>query len=1544
MAYFHPRTGSETTPSIDYARVLETTSREVRRIVSSETEAPVMPTGVETLSDLLFKVLLNTEIPVNQILSLRASNTVRELPPQTFEGMWKVVFGLGLVPGYENVKLYKGKVEKTLAVVKKAKMLDHLAASKLATDNTSGASDITLGFHEEEEQAECTAPLPDTEATKKKMFLFCSSKFYTSDKKKNVDSYDVANIISAANYAGYTDDRFRIILLVKNKEVVKGKFASAYRRYLTYIVEPEGDRDGVLGREDLEAAITRLRERVGDRKDPRDFIQTVLLGGKTTPQFLSLRFHQELIVRKTLEIYAAKTYDSVLWGVVARGGKTYICGGLIRDMRPHAKYVFIVAGAYTETHTQFLDDLLDVRKNGYQDFDEYTAVNVRDEEFTFDPSKKYIFFISAELLKAFVEGKTGKKARERTVMTLVQNKTIVPELVFFDEVHKGGTTSLADDAMSLIAGSAFKVFMTATYNKLFIKDEYGITQDNFLTWGYEDIQLAKGMDAATTVDLFGKKYGKELVDSVLTAQAARGVSAVDIAKQYQKFPELQFLTTTFSDTFRTSMQKQNILDPSAGFRMNTLLATGPGCMDVGIKKRYRCLTNPASVGVLLNYIAPHTSQMSSVGKQEVLEIEEPGENVMTRIGRTSQRRDDILKNVHTEFRPHSQLWFLPQPTSGADDTPLMSRMTAFGSLIMKHPWFSKHFSVVAVSSGFGRTDITYYEKSDAKQGAFIATTNGESNTKKTIIDLEKKAYAAGRGLIILAGKMLTLGVSLPCVNVVALLDDSQSSDLTYQKMFRALTESEGKKIGYIIDVNPVRTLKTVYDYTKVEHDASDVLDDKVDATVLTNLYLIDEDQLFVLDKEKRVGPAELNKAIETYLMAGRKTYRSIVDEASVKIAGVDLTKELELLRADLNAVKPEAVQVASRLAGDAVPSGLEIVKAEKPKKNSEKVQEDDTKEKLQALREMILTTMTLLAFLTTFTTFAEALDYYSKDTDNIQDIIHSVLVDRGLTTETTKTKVKETLIVAINKVQAQLAQPYGRMRAKLADLSGDQKEVVEFIQQNLRPKKEQVASRGEVFTPLTLVEEMLNRLPEDVWSHPEYKWLDPSNGIGNFPVIAFTKLDAGLRTVRGFEDDMVRRRHIVENMLYMVELDDANVRLSQRLLEKMCGDTKCKFNLLKQDFLIGDIAAAFGVKGFNVAMGNPPYNPPKTETGSSGNAIWQNFVMKMEGMLEDGGYLVVVHPPGWKKPTEDAYNPAKFASGNFKGQIRQGQVWQYLKTRGSFHYIYTNDQRSKTLEYFQNFPAVDYYVYQRGKPGGKTSTRNIFCGKVYESSDITIPPELPYLPCIITQETIAILSSVISGSETLTFTRGIDERTVTNWGDTEIEWFYDANKRGFQFKRHGSTPTRKTGADSRDTVNVDKLVVNFGGGFDAYNVKFVAKDDKIGVLDKTMYAVVDQSSGPKLEEFFKSDIVKTVFLITQYASGAIHQNELAVANSIRVPPPSTTNYYTFFNLERYKTYIETLLANYAEFKAPKQAKQATTLETPRRKRSPNTTQRNKPKE
>lgn len=1515
MAYFHPKTGADAVPDREYVKVLTTTAQEVRTLLREEEVVP-LPSGVRTLYDLLAKVLLNEEIPIQKIANMTSKGVS---VGNMFENMWTLAFALGVVPGYENIRLLRGKIETRPTEDTRAETLAFLKRAELNRGSEGGASDISfvMGGGETVPVSDCGNTSTDTPS--KQQYVFCSVKNYLRDDKKSVDQYDVTNIISAALAGGYAEDEFRVMILANNKAVVKSKFASAFRRYITYIVKKDNLDQGVLGRDDLEAAFLRLRDHIRGHPITDDYIEETFFGGKKVRPFLSLRFHQELLIRKTLDIMSDSTRSSVLWGVVARGGKTYIAGGLVREKRP--KTVFIVAGAYTETHSQFLDDLFDTSKNGYQDFAEYTVIDIKNDTFeSYDPAKKYIFFVSLELLKL-----TGTTAKERKIMELIDRRVIVPDLVFFDEVHKGGTTELADRAITLIAHSAFKVFMTATYIKPFIKPEYKIDVGNLITWGYEDIQIAKSMDTSETVQYFETKYGKDICQSVLQYMQDRGITVIDIANQYQKFPEIQFLTTTFSQEFEDSMARQNMIDAKTGFRMSTLFTVGRDCLKIAIKQRWACFVSPATVGVFLNYMGPSNQQMTALSNgTKVQTLPSPQQHITDRIGRTSQRRGDRLKNLDKEFVPHSQLWFLPQTTGDDTDKPLLSMMTCLASMIIQHPWFYRNFCIVCISSGFKRDEDAYtYEDGTG----FIKFTNGGSDTKKTVLRMERDARAQNRGLIILAGRMLTLGVSLPCVNVVSLLDDSSSSDLTYQKMFRALTESEGKTLGYVVDVNPIRTLKTLYDYTSLEHDETipEERKEPVTITTLTNLYLIDEDQLFVIGEDgKRLHDAKkLQDTLDTKLQASRKIYKSILDEAFANINTVDLSAEFEQIRTSLQRSKPEAITYTSELSGMDVPTGIERIQAT-PSTPSKKTSHEEA-ERLRSLREMVLTAMILLAFLTTDVELGDAFEKYKTNIDGLQEIIYNTVRDRGLVEDEVELAVITNVITtAMSKVMTKLLGPYRKMRTRLSEFTGDQKEVIEFMENSLKPKKEQVASRGEVFTPLSLIDEMTSHLPDEIWTHPEYKWLDPASGLAQFPVIVYAKLDEGLKSV--IPDDAERRKHIVGNMLYLVELDNTNVELSKRLLKKMCGDETCKMNILKHDFLTATddvLTSAFGVTRFNVVLGNPPYNPPKTETGSSGNAIWQNFVMKMESLLEPNGFICVVHPPGWKKPTEDVYKPEKFTSGNYKGQVRQGQVWQTLKARGSFPFIYTNDQKSKTVEHIPNFPAFDYYVFQSGV-NAPTDTHNVFYGTIFESTSIQIPSELPFLPCLITTETITVLQRLIAKDGLRPkFKAGFDPRGFKKREKGTVQYLYEANAKG---------PLYQNFSERHETVDMSKVAVNYIGGIDGYYAKYIDASEQIGVLHHSMYyPVASAEDGRRLEAFLNSNLMKCVFLITQYSSGQRTLNEPLVVNSIPIPPDGVDP-YTFFGIKEFEPFLEQLLALYTQSKGSKRAKASEPRhETPRQR-------------
>lgn len=83
-----------------------------------------------------------------------------------------------------------------------------------------------------------------------------------------------------------------------------------------------------------------------------------------------------------------------------------------------------------------------------------------------------------------------------------------------------------------------------------------------------------------------------------------------------------------------------------------------------------------------------------------------------------------------------------------------------------------------------------------------------------------------------------------------------------------------------------------------------------------------------------------------------------------------------------------------------------------------------------------------------------------------------------------------------------------------------------------------VDNTGEVFTPRSLIRNMLNRLPNNIWLDPNKTWLEPSAGDGNFLEEIFNRL------INQGHDP----RHILDNQIFSVELmDDNHFALQLRL-------------------------------------------------------------------------------------------------------------------------------------------------------------------------------------------------------------------------------------------------------------------------------------------------------------------------------------------------------------------------------------------------------------
>lgn len=77
---------------------------------------------------------------------------------------------------------------------------------------------------------------------------------------------------------------------------------------------------------------------------------------------------------------------------------------------------------------------------------------------------------------------------------------------------------------------------------------------------------------------------------------------------------------------------------------------------------------------------------------------------------------------------------------------------------------------------------------------------------------------------------------------------------------------------------------------------------------------------------------------------------------------------------------------------------------------------------------------------------------------------------------------------------------------------------------------ERVKKFGEVFTPPELVNEILDKLPPDIWLDPKKKWLDPTCGDGAF-----------LGEVKKRLLEFHKELHILNDMLYGVDIQEDNI-------------------------------------------------------------------------------------------------------------------------------------------------------------------------------------------------------------------------------------------------------------------------------------------------------------------------------------------------------------------------------------------------------------------
>ena len=182
-------------------------------------------------------------------------------------------------------------------------------------------------------------------------------------------------------------------------------------------------------------------------------------------------------------------------------------------------------------------------------------------------------------------------------------------------------------------------------------------------------------------------------------------------------------------------------------------------------------------------------------------------------------------------------------------------------------------------------------------------------------------------------------------------------------------------------------------------------------------------------------------------------------------------------------------------------------------------------------------------------------------------------------------------------------------------------ELSKSIDKYLVPHINEKKQNAEVSTPFSLRKDMIDKIPNDFWMTPK-KVFEPCSGKGGFLIDIIDKFMDGLKEI--IIDDEERYKTIVEECLYYSDINKQNIFIAKLLLDPY---NKYNLNANEGDTLKLDIKEKWGIDGFDLVIGNPPY---QNSIGASNGTLWDKFVIKSFELTKKNKYICMVHPSGWR--------------------------------------------------------------------------------------------------------------------------------------------------------------------------------------------------------------------------------------------------------------------------------------------------------------------------
>lgn len=1001
-------------------------------------------------------------------------------------------------------------------------------------------------------------------------------------------------------------DKYKVGLIVKDKTIVENHIYTNKALERT-IVHKQLIKDNLLlDKKDIILGLQVFCNRFNNQIKILDFIELINKDYLNSPrQQLRLKLHQQITYLNFINNSSSNLH---LVSHKPRSGKSITLLMISKYLLNNGYNKILIMTSIPDTIKNFIEDL-----DTYIDFKHILYIN-QNEFKTIDESFVGIVFCSVQYLKT--DSKLTFDANKKQCL-----KNINFDAMIIDECHLGSSTKKTDNDILNISNNnnnnnnessndiddirsniKMNIFASGTSDKT--KRFYNIK--NVYHWETVDEGFVKELNNNDT--------SIERKDELFKIMQERHGNCFEdcyndntLYKDYTKCPTQVLMKKSLPNIIIKQIEKYNIKNKTKyGYSASSLLALNKvkgKSKKIKYENKFE-LENSSDGNELLCAFFNNIISNDRMNKNTIM--------------KSIEKTQSIYKSrISKKGIPKLFLLYLPTHTGNNNIKQLQETFKRF--IEDNELWSEYNIEYSNATSDTAEHKTDYNEYID------------------TIINKSKKYKK--KGCILLLGNKGGVGITYHNCDVTISLDDGHNLDNQKQRYSRALTEADNKTIGINVDMNIQRTYLYINDFllkykniTKTRMNNGDIL---------TYLH---ENQIFLFNPDEIYNGEIKTHEISSYYNKEAKNIINNIDHSKILNEIIICDEDIEIDASNHYEINwdtsgnIEIKEVNTVLEGEQqdCPKGndMKINKNissddEEDEKEDDKEDEKDEEEKKLNYKKFIKEICSTLLFplLSLLSRSNTDLSFNDMMEDNrpTKTIISSIFRER-------KIILNKNLINTLKNTMNKNKEIINNIQEIYRNTSPEN--IHKLIAKHFIPTLEQKKNNAEVPTPISLVIKMLDKVPLKFWTKVR-KVFEPCCGKGNFIMKIFEKFYVGLEQL--YPDELERCKIIITECIYFADITECNVFITKEIL-KCEIQHKTGIEVIDYEFnsYIGDtlqlnIKDKWNINGFNAVIGNPPYNS-SGNTGT-GNTIWQDFTkISLNYLLNNNGYLVFVHPPGWRKP------------------------------------------------------------------------------------------------------------------------------------------------------------------------------------------------------------------------------------------------------------------------------------------------------------------------